>query len=118
MANDFWENKSHLTCYYCKLHHKNVEAGGMWHCPNPLCTGPGAAYWRSKCKSYREFPNGTHTVDPEELIQLAMTMMETETDEVLRAHVLDSVKLWRRDREHTEVVRTATGVCLVVEQDE
>jgi hypothetical protein len=114
----FWDSKDHLTCYYCKLQHKNVEAGGMWHCPNPLCTGPGAATWRSKCKSYREFPNETHTVDPEELIQLAMTMMETEADEVLRSHVLDSVKIWRRDREHTEVVTTATGVRLVVDQDD
>lgn len=40
----------HYTCYYCKLAHKRVEAGGMWHCPNITCSGPGGAYYRSKLK--------------------------------------------------------------------
>lgn len=45
---------SHYTCYYCKLEHKRVEAGGIHHCPNVLCTGPGASYWRSKLESHQD----------------------------------------------------------------
>jgi hypothetical protein len=37
------------------------------HCPNPYCHGPGAAFFRSKLKSYKEDGNGnTHTVDEQE----------------------------------------------------
>lgn len=47
-------SSSHLTCHYCNLTHKKVEAGGIRHCPNVLCRGPGAGYWRSKLKSYKD----------------------------------------------------------------
>jgi len=53
----------HYTCYYCKLSHKRVEAGGVWHCPNVACSGPGAHYHRRKLKSYKETGDGKHTVD-------------------------------------------------------
>ena len=49
-------------CLYCGYRNKQVEAQGIWHCPNALCTGPGAAYFRSTLKSYKEVPRG-HTVD-------------------------------------------------------
>lgn len=114
----FWENNDHQTCYYCKLHHPRVEAGGIWHCPNPLCKGPGAQVWRMKCKSYQELPNESHTVDSQEIVAIALEMMAKEPDEVLKAHVLNCVPNWTCEKENTEVVRTATGVCLIVEQEE
>ena len=40
-------------CYYCGCHDTKVEAGGMWHCPNPHCTGCGVAWFCSKLKSYK-----------------------------------------------------------------
>jgi len=97
MSEDFWSNKDHLTCYYCKLTHDLVEAGGIWHCPNPLCTGPGAAYWRSQCKSYKEVSGDRETVDPLEMVEFAMAKMATETDAALKEHVLRSVARWLPD---------------------
>lgn len=56
------------TCYYCEIKHKRVEAGGLWHCPNFFCHGPGAAYFRSDMKSYEKTYGGMgeHTVDETE----------------------------------------------------
>ena len=50
------------TCHYCTLKDKNVECGGMFHCPNDLCTGPGAAYFRSTLQSFEE-EGEKHTVN-------------------------------------------------------
>lgn len=60
-------NKEIYICRYCGLHHKDVEAGGIYHCPNPCCLGPGQSYARSKLDSYKEVDSGKHTVDLEEL---------------------------------------------------
>jgi hypothetical protein len=56
----------HLTCYYCGLSNEKVEAAGIWHCPNPRCTGPGGAWFRSRLSSFTEVEAGRHTVDPDE----------------------------------------------------
>ena len=53
-------------CYYCNLINEKIEASGMWYCPNPRCTGPGAAWFRRTLKSYEESQGGTHTVDEKE----------------------------------------------------
>ena len=37
-----------LTCFYCDLNDPKVEAGGLWHCPNRFCQGPGAFYARTQ----------------------------------------------------------------------
>lgn len=42
--------RDHQTCHYCELTHPHVEAGGVYHCPNPLCPGCGAAYWRLRAR--------------------------------------------------------------------
>jgi len=60
-------NKRIYICHYCGLHHKDVEAGGVYHCPNPCCLGPGQSYARSKLKSYRDNGDHTHNVDLNEL---------------------------------------------------
>jgi hypothetical protein len=66
------------TCYYCGLHHKEVEAGGIYSCPNVLCWGPGGAWFRSECKSYKEDADGNkHTVDHEEWIGRALFYAST-----------------------------------------
>lgn len=51
------------TCVGCGLHHKLVEAGGIWYCPNILCSATGNAHYRAKLKSYREEPDSKHSVD-------------------------------------------------------
>jgi hypothetical protein len=58
------KNKKY-QCYYCGIHHSKVEAQGIFYCPNNLCSGPGAAYFRSTLKSYTEDGSG-HYVHPTE----------------------------------------------------
>lgn len=36
--------KPYQRCYYCKVEDARVEGGGLWHCPNDACTGPGGGY--------------------------------------------------------------------------
>lgn len=59
---------SALECHYCGLVHQLVEAGGVYHCPNRLCTGPGAWRPRMKLSSYKE-ADGCYTVDPLEVLE-------------------------------------------------
>jgi hypothetical protein len=57
-----------VTCHYCGLVDDRVEAGGVYYCPNPLCTGCGAAPHRRKLKSYADDPGDRkHSIDVEEL---------------------------------------------------
>lgn len=64
------ENKgkrvTQYDCFYCGLRSQDVEAGGMWYCPDPRCTGPGSAWFRSTLDSYCEESGGRHSVDQEE----------------------------------------------------
>jgi hypothetical protein len=78
-------------CAYCGLVHKDVEAAGIYHCPNVACPGPGAASWRAKLASYREVENDRHTVDPLEVIDAARARLHFETDETIKAAVCRSV---------------------------
>lgn len=48
------DQKRLYTCHGCGLEHPDVEAGGLWHCPNPLCSGAGNHYFRTKLKSYKD----------------------------------------------------------------
>ncbi len=52
-------------CFYCACHDDKVEAGGMWHCPNPRCGGPGVAWFNRKLKSYKDL-GGSYTIDEAE----------------------------------------------------
>lgn len=63
------ENRESYTCGSCKLYHPNVEARGIWHCPNALCRGCGGAWFRRTLDSYRELENETHTVDENEWLE-------------------------------------------------
>jgi len=54
-------------CIYCKTESDKVEASGIYYCPNPECTGCGAAWFRSKLKSYKNTGVKTHTVCGQEL---------------------------------------------------
>lgn len=56
-------NADSSKCFSCGLLHPQVEAQGMWYCPNALCQGSGGAWFRAKLDSYRENDNYTHTVD-------------------------------------------------------
>lgn len=60
--------------------HPDVEAGGMWYCPNLLCSGPGAGWFRSTLESYKESSNGSHTVDSNEWIYKAKKYIKENPD--------------------------------------
>lgn len=63
-------------CFYCKIDHERVEAEGIYYCPNPLCRGPGAAWFRRTLESYHEILDGRHTVDEKELKEKASKYLE------------------------------------------
>jgi hypothetical protein len=86
-----------FKCHYCGLIHKRVEAGGIYYCPNTLCLGPGAAYFRSTCKSYKEDRWGKHTVDTFELVGKALLELEKETDPEIRTKIVKSAIAWLSD---------------------
>ena len=59
--------KNHAgQCCYCHLEDKLVEAGGVFYCPNPLCMGPGGAWFRSGLDSFRLVDGGRHSVETDE----------------------------------------------------
>jgi len=80
---------SATTCYYCNLEHEKVEGGGVWHCPNNLCRGPGAAHFRSKLDSYVT-KGERHTVDPMEWVTRALA--ELPEDPVVAAAIKKSAR--------------------------
>jgi hypothetical protein len=95
----------HNTCYYCKLTHATVEAGGVWYCPNPLCTGPGAAWFRASLKSYKEIgQSGKHTVDAFEAIEQAFVHLRKDknVDDAIRGHMKQSIVTWLDRSENSE----------------
>lgn len=57
--------KNH-TCFSCGLVHERVEAQGIWNCPNALCVGSGAAWFRKTLKSYKYNYRGEDTINENE----------------------------------------------------
>jgi hypothetical protein len=58
-------------CFYCGLHDGMVECAGLFHCPNPGCTGPGGAWFRADLQSYKTVAGDKHTVDDQEWLEAA-----------------------------------------------
>lgn len=56
-------------CFSCKLIHPEVEARGIWFCPNALCRGVGAVWFRATLDSFKENENFTHTIDEKEWLE-------------------------------------------------
>ena len=84
---------SGLTCHYCGLTHMNVEAGGIYYCPNRLCTGPGAWSHRKDMKSYKNLDDG-YTVDPQEVLDSVRA--NTNQDPAIWAAECRAVQKWLR----------------------
>lgn len=55
-------------CEYCDLLDREVEAGGIYHCPNPLCFGCGAWWFRVLTAGYANVDSHRHTVDVDEIV--------------------------------------------------
>ena len=74
--------ETYMRCRWCGIWHRHVEAGGWWHCPNPTCLSPGAAYWRHQMPSYLEIEKSTkHTVDPSDQIAAGEKKMTEHPDD-------------------------------------
>lgn len=84
------------TCYYCLLEDERVEAGGVYYCPNVLCTGPGPLGFRSRLKSFANIDDSTYTLDTNELVAAARVHAESlpAEDHALAAHILASIPQW------------------------
>ncbi len=113
------QTKDIYTCSFCPIgHHKSVECAGIYYCPNPLCTGPGGAWFRAKLTSYKSDPDGRHTVNWTEWVAEAEAYLEdpkNEKDAQIRKAFDDSV-LAIKEREDVEL-RKQTGKKLDLMQD-
>jgi hypothetical protein len=58
-----------------------VECKGVFHCPNDLCLGSGAAYFRSTLQSYKDLGR-EHTVDEGEWFWRARKNMKENKPEI------------------------------------
>lgn len=83
------------TCSYCGLSHQKVESNGLAFCPNVLCPGPGAYFFRSQLPSYTGFPNGKYSVDKDELLKAAdaFTKLISTDNELVSAIRKSALKL-------------------------
>lgn len=84
--------ENHYTCYYCNLASKQVEAGGVWYCPNFGCSGPGGHSHRRQLKSYKEVSGGKHTVDYQEWRDECLIRASKIQDEYIRKAIEHSAK--------------------------
>lgn len=82
-------------CYYCGFDDAQVEAAGVWRCPNALCPGPGASWCRSRLHSYREVDGGRHTVDEEEWIAAGLVYADTLEDAALAVQIRATARRMR-----------------------
>jgi len=73
----------HYTCIGCGFTSKEVEAGGIYYCPNPACTAVGAYWHRSKLKSFSPKDEWSYCVDVAELIQSVDAMDAMDADDKL-----------------------------------
>lgn len=90
--------RSHKVCYYCGLKHPQVEAGGVHHCPNPCCLGPGQSYARKELESYREVDVTHHTVDLQELCEKGLEKARVMESMLATWAFINVAKLWWEGR--------------------
>lgn len=62
------EGRCVYRCGGCGLHHPEVECGGIYYCPNPLCRSVGAFWFRAKLDSYVDNGDRTYGIDLVELL--------------------------------------------------
>lgn len=65
------------TCQSCGIKHPSVDAIGIWYCPNALCRGAGAAWFRKTLDSYQEYEDFTHSVEENEWQEKGKAYMDT-----------------------------------------
>jgi len=88
-GTDRMKSSDVYTCFYCGFKRDDVEAGGIWYCPNMLCSGPGSGGFRSTLKSYKEDKTG-HTVDERDWIGAAFIKLYELDDPELEQKVKES----------------------------
>jgi len=64
------------TCIACELSHPEVDSKGFWYCPNPLCPGVGAAWFRYMLDSYGSDGDGQHNIDLKEWVEKGLEHLQ------------------------------------------
>lgn len=62
-------------CGACGCCSEKVEAGGIWHCPNPLCKGVGSAWFIRTLNSYRN-DDDCESCDMKERLEKGLKYLE------------------------------------------
>ena len=96
----------HYVCISCGLYHKYVEAGGIYHCPNPICSVCGATWYKTQLSTYVSIDAHTYNYDVEDLYSAGTKYVDSveflrkdSTDDVIVAAAKQSlarlgVRLW------------------------
>ena len=80
------------TCYYCGYHDDKVEAGGLYHCPNKFCQGPGN-YWQRTVNGYQDKEGNQ---DEEQFYNM---LFDLEEEMVRNPHQHHLERSWTRMKE-------------------
>jgi hypothetical protein len=58
-------------CFSCGLVDSKIEAGGIYHCPNPFCHGCGATCWKTQNLTVSKTKDGIEITDMKEWLDKA-----------------------------------------------
>jgi hypothetical protein len=90
------------TCFSCGITDPRVEAIGIWHCPNALCGGCGAQWFRYTLDSYEDLGDGTHEVDEEELLLKGTAYMKKQRFLLNGSYMGEYIKPDKEDDDNTD----------------
>lgn len=79
-------------CSFCGYESEDVECAGIYYCPNPICQGCGAAWFRQNMKSFTELPSGKHTIDVVELYDFGQWLINGDLPSDFKDAVAISLK--------------------------
>jgi hypothetical protein len=101
------------TCIGCGYQGKEVEAGGIYYCPNPICTVSGAWGGRKKIPGTVEHGN-SQSVVPEQAAALGKWLVNGLPPSDLRDAIGRMVPYWENDckRDRMEGIEEPKDVTL------
>lgn len=104
------------TCASCGLKDDEVEAQGMYYCPNPICSTSGATWFRMQMASYKPMKldpprrppslvwglneNPNYTINLDELIAFSDWLLLGIPDGLMRDAVVKMRSYWMMKNNH------------------
>lgn len=86
--------ESHYECISCGLISREVEFGGIYYCPNPLCTVSGATCHKRHLLTVLNSQSSIR-VNPAEVYDWGLDLIESVKDEKLLEAMRRSLEYWK-----------------------